>query len=64
MKPLKHKCQPNSQGLCDVRHEDGGGRQGHCQGATTHTGVVFLQAWLSINPLWVHKSVRRRRRSQ
>ena len=22
MKPLKHECQPNSHGLCDVRHVD------------------------------------------
>ena len=53
MKPLRHECQPNSHGLCDVRHVDAGGRRRHCWGATTRTGVVFLQAWLSINPLWV-----------
>ena len=64
MKPLRHECQPNSHGLCDVRHVDAGGRRRHCWGATTRTGVVFLQAWLSINPLWVQKSVRRRRRSK
>ena len=64
MKPLKHECQPNSHGLCDVRHVDAGGRRRHCWGATTRTGVVFLQAWLSINPLWVQKSVCRRRRSK
>ena len=49
MKPLKHECQPNSHGLCDMRHVDGGGHRGHCREATTRTDVVFLQAWLSIN---------------
>ena len=24
MKPLRHECQPNSHGLCDVRHVDAG----------------------------------------
>ena len=64
MTSLRHECQPNSHGLCDVRHVDAGGRRRHCWGATTRTGVVFLQALLSINPLWVQKSVSRRRRSK
>ena len=64
MKPLRHEYKPNSHGLCDVRHVDASGRRGHYWGATTRTGMVFLQAWLSINPLWVQKSVTRRRRSK
>ena len=39
-------------------------RRRHCWGASTRTGMAFLQACLGKNPLWVHKSERRRRRSE